>query len=245
MILTALSSPEIWMSFLTLALLEVVLGIDNLVFLSVVTERLPAHQAKRARQIGLMGALVMRVILLFGITIIIGLTAPLVTFGDFTVSWRDIILGAGGLFLIYKGTSEIHGEVEGDFAHGKARVSLSMMSAIGQIMVLDMVFSLDSIVTAVGMTSNLGVMIAAISFAILVMLFAAEPVAAFIQRHPTTKMLALSFLLLIGVALVADAMHFHIPRGYLYFAITFSILVEGLNLLALKRRRRDQDIASK
>lgn len=241
----ALSSPEIWMSFLTLALLEVVLGIDNLVFLSVVTERLPAHQAKRARQIGLLGALLMRIALLFGITIIIGLTTPILTIADFTLSWRDIILGAGGLFLLYKGTVEIHGEVEGDFGHGKARPTLGMTAAIGQIMVLDMVFSLDSVITAVGMTSNLGVMIAAVSFAILVMLFAAEPVAAFIRQHPTTKMLALSFLLLIGLALVADAMHFHIPRGYLYFAIAFSILVEVLNLLALKRRNRLQDAARK
>lgn len=245
MLVTALSSPEIWLSFLTLALLEVVLGIDNLVFLSVVTEHLPAHQAKRARRIGLFGALFMRILLLFGISIIIGLTAPILTVMDFTLSWRDLILGAGGLFLLYKGTHEIHAEVEGGHGQGKARAALGMGAAIVQIMILDMVFSLDSVITAVGMTDNLGVMIAAVSFAILVMLFAAEPVAAFIRQHPTTKMLALSFLLLIGVALVADAMHFHIPRGYLYFAIAFSVLVEVLNLMVQKRRRRLEEQAGK
>lgn len=233
-----LASPEIWMSFLTLSLLEIVLGIDNLVFLSVVTERLPAAQAKKARRIGLAGALLMRIALLFAISWIIGLTRPILTISEFTLSWRDLILGAGGLFLLYKGTHEIHNEVEGEEdAQGKT-AALGMGTAILQIMILDMVFSLDSVITAVGMTSHLPVMIAAVVFAILVMLFAAEPTAAFIHKHPTTKMLALSFLLLIGLALVADALHFHIPRGYLYFAIAFSLLVEALNLLMLKRRQK-------
>lgn len=237
-----LSSPEIWLSFLTLSLLEIVLGIDNLVFLSVVTERLPAAQASRARRIGLSGALLIRIALLFAISWIIGLARPIFTVLDFTLSWRDLILGAGGLFLLYKGTHEIHREVEGEDDHedGSAgpKVAAGMGAAVLQIMILDMVFSLDSVITAVGMTQHLPVMVAAIVFAILVMLFAAEPTAAFIRRHPTTKMLALSFLLLVGVALVADALHFHIPRGYLYFAIAFSLLVEMLNLAARARRRK-------
>lgn len=232
-----LANPNIWVAFATLALLEIVLGIDNLVFLSVVTERLPEHQAKRARRIGLAGALLMRIALLFAISWIIGLTRPIFTVMEFTVSWRDVILGAGGLFLLVKGTLEIHSEVEGD-DHGGPRVALGMTAAIVQIMILDMVFSLDSVITAVGMTEHLPVMVAAVVLAILVMFFAAEPVADFIQRHPTMKMLALSFLLLVGVALCADALHFHIPRGYLYFAIAFSLMVEILNHLARRRRRR-------
>jgi len=232
-----LADPNIWVAFATLALLEIVLGIDNLVFLSVVTERLPEHQAKRARRIGLAGALLMRIALLFAISWIIGLTRPIFTVMEFTVSWRDVILGAGGLFLLVKGTLEIHSEVEGD-DHGGPRVALGMTAAIVQIMILDMVFSLDSVITAVGMTEHLPVMVAAVVLAILVMFFAAEPVADFIQRHPTMKMLALSFLLLVGVALCADALHFHIPRGYLYFAIAFSLMVEILNHLARRRRRR-------
>lgn len=232
-----LADPNIWVAFATLALLEIVLGIDNLVFLSVVTERLPEHQAKRARRIGLAGALLMRIALLFAISWIIGLTRPIFTVMEFTVSWRDVILGAGGLFLLVKGTLEIHSEVEGD-DHDGPRVALGMTAAIVQIMILDMVFSLDSVITAVGMTEHLPVMVAAVVLAILVMFFAAEPVADFIQRHPTMKMLALSFLLLVGVALCADALHFHIPRGYLYFAIAFSLLVEGLNLWARRRRQR-------
>lgn len=235
--LELLADPNIWIAFATLALLEIVLGIDNLVFLSVVTERLPEPQAKRARRIGLAGALLMRIALLFAISWIIGLTRPIVTVLEFTVSWRDVILGAGGLFLLVKGTLEIHSEVEGE-DHGGPRVALGMAAAIVQIMILDMVFSLDSVITAVGMTEHLPVMIAAVVLAILVMFFAAEPVAGFIQRHPTMKMLALSFLLLVGVALCADALHFHIPRGYLYFAIAFSLLVEILNHLVRRRRQR-------
>ncbi|GER06743.1 membrane protein [Iodidimonas muriae] len=238
MILDYLATPEIWASFLTLSLLEIVLGIDNLVFLSVITEKLPPDQAKKARRIGLAGALIMRIALLLMLSWIIGLTAPILTIYDFIFSWRDLILGAGGLFLLYKGTREIHAVVEGEEEHGSEKMALGMAAAIIQIMILDAVFSLDSVITAVGMTTELPVMVAAVVFAILVMLFAAEPVAAFISRHPTTKMLALSFLLLVGVALVADGMHFHIPRGYLYFAIAFSLLVEGLNLAAMRRRTR-------
>jgi len=238
MILEYLASPEIWLSFFTLALLEIVLGIDNLVFLSVVSQRLPEEKARRARRIGLIGALGMRIALLFAISWIIGLTRPIVSVAEFVVSWRDIILGAGGLFLLVKATKEIHSEVEAADETAGPKLATSMASAIVQIMVLDAVFSLDSVITAVGMTEELPVMVAAITTAILIMLFAAEPVADFIHRHPTTKMLALAFLLLIGVALVADGMHFHIPRGYLYFAILFSLTVEGLNLWARKRRQR-------
>lgn len=232
-----LSDPAIWTGFLTLAVLEIVLGIDNLIFLSLVSERLPAHQRAQARRIGLILALVMRIGLLMGITWIIGLTAPIVTIWDFTLSWRDVVLGGGGAFLLYKGTVEIHNTVTGEDEHAPGgRAAASFVSVIAQIMVLDMVFSLDSIITAVGLVDEIGVMVAAVVVAIVVMLVAAEPVAAFIHNHPTVKMLALAFLLLVGTALVADGAHFHIPRGYLYFAIAFSMAVEALNLLAAKRR---------
>ncbi|MFQ5348073.1 MAG: TerC family protein [Rhodothalassiaceae bacterium] len=234
-----LMMPEIWLSFFTLALLEIVLGIDNLVFISVITDRLPKAAARRARRLGLAGALLMRLALLALLSWIIGLRQPLFTLGEFSFSWRDLILGLGGLFLLYKGTREIHEEVEGESDRAPVREA-GMMFAVFQIMVLDLVFSLDSVITAVGMTTELPVMVAAVVSAMGVMLWAAEPTAAFIRRHPTTKMLALSFLLLVGVALVADALHFHIPRGYLYFAILFSILVETLNHLARRHRRRSR-----
>lgn len=233
-----LASPEIWLSFATLALLEIVLGIDNLVFISVITEKLPEEKAKLARRVGLIGALVMRIALLFAVSWIIGLTATIVSLFGVAFSWRDIILMAGGLFLLYKGTSEIHDEVEAGEADNGGPVALGMAAAIAQIMVLDMVFSIDSVITAVGMTEELPVMIAAVTLAIVIMMFSAEPVAGFIERHPTTKMLALSFLLLIGVALVADGLGFHIPRGYLYFAIAFSLIVEILNLLRKRKRAK-------
>ncbi|MBT6314270.1 MAG: TerC family protein [Alphaproteobacteria bacterium] len=237
--LELLSNPDVWLSFATLAALEVVLGIDNLVFISIVADKLPKGQQARARQIGLMAALGMRVLMLLGITWIVGLTAPVFTLAGFEASWRDIILLGGGIFLLVKGTLEIHHTVEGDGDHGgPKKASATFLMAVGQIMVLDLVFSLDSIITAVGMTDQIEVMIAAVVFAILVMLFAASPVSAFIHKHPTTKMLALSFLLLIGMSLVADGLHFHIPREYLYFAIAFSIIVEGLNLLAKAAQRR-------
>jgi len=237
--LELLSNPDVWLSFATLAALEVVLGIDNLVFISIVADKLPKEQQARARQIGLMAALGMRVLMLLGITWIVGLTAPVFTLAGFEASWRDIILLGGGIFLLVKGTLEIHHTVEGDGDHGgPKKASATFLMAVGQIIVLDLVFSLDSIITAVGMTDQIEVMIAAVVFAILVMLFAASPVSAFIHKHPTTKMLALSFLLLIGMSLVADGLHFHIPREYLYFAIAFSIIVEGLNLLAKAAQRR-------
>lgn len=238
--LELLSSPEVWTGFITLCILEIVLGIDNLIFLSIVSQRLPKHQQPMARRIGLSLALIMRIGLLMALSWIIGLTAPAFSIGDFVVSWRDIVLGVGGAFLIYKGTVEIHHTVEGTDTTLVAAAASSFTAIIAQIVVLDLVFSLDSVITAVGMVNDLPVMVAAVVVAIIVMLVAAEPVAGFIERHPTVKMLALSFLLLVGVALVADASHFHIPRGYLYVAIAFSLMVETLNIVAAKRRKRKE-----
>ena len=233
-----MTDPQIWASLFTLTALEIVLGIDNLIFISVITGRLPESQQVKARRIGLAGALLMRIGLLASIVWIIGLTEPVFTVFDFAVSWRDLILLGGGVFLIAKGTSEIHHTVEGESDHEDGSRTIGFGTAIVQIMLLDIVFSLDSVITAVGMAQHLPVMIAAVVIAMAVMLLAAEPVSRFIAEHPTTKMLALSFLLLVGLALVADGLHFHIPRGYLYFAIAFSILVEVLNLLAAGRRKR-------
>jgi predicted tellurium resistance membrane protein TerC len=224
-----LIDPQVWMALFTLTVLEIVLGIDNLVFLAIVSGRLPAHQQPSARRIGLAAALLLRVGLLTTLTWIAALTTPIVTIMGFALSWRDVVLGLGGLYLFYKGVMEIHEAVEGAEEH-EAKPPASYASVIVQIMILDLVFSLDSIVTAVGMTNNLPVMITAIVIAIIVMMFAAGAVSGFINKHPTVKMLALAFLILVGTALIADAAHFHIPRGYLYFAIAFSIGVEALNL---------------
>lgn len=234
------ADPNLWLSLLTLTALEIVLGIDNLVFISVVATKLPEAQRDKARKLGLFAALGMRIILLASIAWIIGLTAPVFTipFLDHTVSWRDVILLAGGVFLLAKGTHEIHDTIEGEEEETQAAKPASFAAVVGQIMVLDMVFSIDSVVTAVGMANHLPVMIAAVVIAMLIMMWSSGPVARFIQDHPTTKMLALAFLLLVGMALVADGMHFHIPRGYLYFAIAFSMLVEILNLAAQRRRKR-------
>lgn len=240
-LMAAAGDPLIWSSLITLTILEIVLGIDNLIFISVVSARLPAHQQARARRIGLSLALIFRVALLASIVWIVGLTQPIFSIGTFALSWRDAILLGGGLFLLAKGTKEIHDTVEkDDFGHdaGPGRKAVTFAGVISQVIVLDIVFSLDSIITAVGMTQNLPVMIIAVVIAMMIMMLASEPVSAFIQRHPTTKMLALSFLLLVGMALVADGLHFHLPREYLYFAIAFSMGVEVLNLLAAGRRKR-------
>ncbi len=234
----ALFSLDLWMALATLTLLEIVLGIDNLVFISVISDRLPADQAPRARRLGLMGALLTRVLLLLLLSWAAHLTRPLFALGAHVVSARDLVLGLGGLFLLAKATREIHGEVEGHAQTAPPRVAHRFALVIVQIMTLDVVFSLDSVITAVGMTDRIAVMIAAIAIAICVMMWAAEAVSGFIRRHPTTKMLALAFLLLIGVTLIADALHFHIPRGYLYFAIAFSLFVEGLNILARRKKQR-------
>lgn len=234
-----LFDPQIWFSLLTLTFLEIVLGIDNVIFISIVVERLPESERAKARQIGLGAALIMRIILLLCISWIVGLTAPLFHVYSLEVSWRNIILFAGGLFLLAKGTMEIHHMIEGDYHAADIKQAVATFSAIiTQIMLLDVVFSLDSIITAVGMAQHLPVMVIAIIIAMVIMLAASGPVSRFISHHPTTKMLALSFLLLVGVALVADGFEFHIPRGYLYFAITFSLFVESMNLLAAKKRKK-------
>src|SRR6476469_5386778 len=234
-----LTDPHIWASFIALSAMEVVLGIDNVVFIPVMVARMPPEQRLMARRIGLSLALVFRVIMLAGITWFIHLTTPIFSIGDYDFSWRDLVLIAGGLFLLVKGTREIHEDIEGDHdEESGSRVPSSLTSAIIQIALIDLVFSVDSIITAVGMADHVEVMIAAVAIAILVMYFASEPVAAFIERHPTTKMLALSFLLLIGAALIADGFHFHIPRGYIYFAMAFSAAVEAVNVIALRRRHK-------
>lgn len=230
---------EILVALLTLTTLEIVLGVDNLVFISVVTKNLPKEKQDFGRRIGLIGAMVMRIALLFAIAWIISLSEPFATIYGFAISWRDVILFGGGIFLLVKATHEIHNTVEGaDEISGPARKAQSMPGVIAQIMALDLVFSLDSVITAVGMVDDLWVMVVAIVIAVLVMLWASKPLAEFIEQHPTVKMLALSFLLLVGVVLVADGLHFHIPRGYIYFSVAFAILVEILNLVARKNRRK-------
>jgi predicted tellurium resistance membrane protein TerC len=231
------TSPEAWVSLATLSVLEIVLGIDNIIFLSIVTNRLPREQQPRARFIGLALALIARLALLFSLAWMTRLIDPIFFVGDFGVSWRDIVLFFGGAFLIYKATDEMHNELEGQTSEQIVGTA-SFTSVIFQIMVIDMVFSLDSVITAIGIAEHLPIMVIAILIAIAVMLLAAGPVAGFVDRHPTVKMLALAFLLLVGVALVADGLHFHIPRAYLYFAIGFSIAVEALNLWAARARKQ-------
>ena len=231
------TSPEVWISLATLTVLEIVLGIDNIIFLSIVTNKLPREQQPKARFFGLALALVARLALLFSLAWMTKLIQPIFHIGDFAVSWRDMVLFFGGAFLIYKGTAEMHEMLEGQTSEAAVGTA-SFTYVIFQIMVIDMVFSLDSVITAIGIAEHVPVMVIAILIAIAVMLLAAGPVAGFVDRHPTVKMLALSFLLLVGVALVADGLHFHIPRAYLYFAIGFSIAVEALNLYAAKARKQ-------
>ena len=234
-----LTSPEAWAALLTLTALEIVLGIDNVIFISVVVSGIPEEQAKRARQIGLAMALIFRIVLLSLLVWLIGLTSDVLTIRSQTFSWRDIILIGGGLFLIAKATHEIHREVE---AHQGAPEAASgkgvFFRVILEITIIDVVFSLDSIITAIGMAQELEIMIAAVIIACIVMYVASGPVARFVAEHPTTKMLALAFLVLIGVALVADGFKFHIPRGYIYFAIAFSAAVEFFNVLAKRNRHK-------
>lgn len=247
--LELLTSPQAWAAFLTLSVMEIVLGIDNIIFISILVGRLPEPAATRARQIGLFLAFLFRVLMLLGITWIIGLQAPVFTLPldaeigpglahfDPAISWRDIILIAGGLFLMVKGTREIHQEIEHEEAALTHAASGTFARIIAQIVVIDMVFSVDSILTAIGMADDVEVMIAAVIVAILIMYVASSPIAGFVKRNPTTKMLALAFLLLIGVALIADGLGFHIPRGYIYFAMAFAAVVEIFNVLAKRRRR--------
>ena len=234
-----LTSPEAWAALLTLTALEIVLGIDNVIFLSVIVGRLPEPMATRARQIGLALALVFRILLLSLLVWLIGLTQDVLTVSGVGFSWRDIILIGGGLFLIAKATHEIHGEVEARDAEGDSAAKPGAFAlVIIQIIIIDMVFSLDSIITAIGMAQDLEIMIAAVVIACAIMYISSGPVARFVAEHPTTKMLALAFLVLIGVALVADGFKFHIPRGYIYFAILFSAAVEAFNVLAKRNRRK-------
>jgi predicted tellurium resistance membrane protein TerC len=233
-----LTDPHVWASFLALSAMEVVLGIDNVVFISVMIARMPPPQRLLARRVGLSLALVFRVIMLGGIVWFTHLTKPVFTAFGYDFSWRDLILIAGGLFLLWKATREIHQDIEGDADADGSPAADTMLSGILQIAIIDIVFSVDSIITAVGMADHIEVMVAAVAVAILVMYFAAEPVAAFIERHPTTKMLALSFLFLIGAALIADGLDFHIPRAYIYFAMAFAACVEAVNVVAHRKRRK-------
>jgi predicted tellurium resistance membrane protein TerC len=237
-----LTDPHIWASFVALSAMEIVLGIDNVVFISLMIARFPPPQRLMARRIGLSLALVFRAAMLGGIAWFIHLTHPLFTLAGYAFSWRDLILIAGGLFLLVKATREMHQDIEGEGDAEEKEASVvadTLVYGILQIGLIDIVFSVDSIITAVGMADHIEVMIAAVAVAILVMYFAAEPVSRFIERHPTTKMLALAFLLLIGAALIADGFHFHIPRGYIYFAMAFAAGVEAINVVALRKRRRN------
>lgn len=233
--LELLTNPEVWISFSVLVALEIVLGIDNIIFLSILVGRLPAEQRPRARSIGLALAMLMRIALLLSITWVMSLQEPFLTVFGKPISGRDLILLGGGLFLIAKSTMEIHGSLEGEEhahqAHGKA----NFMSTIVQIAIIDIVFSLDSVITAVGMASHVPVMIAAVVAAVAVMMFMAGSISDFVDRHPTIKMLALSFLILIGTALMGESLGFHVPKGYIYFAIAFSVAVEMLNIRLRKK----------
>lgn len=233
-----LYDPSVWASFLTLVVLEIILGVDNVIFISIAAAKLPENQRGRARFVGLLGALILRVVLLFSIAWIIGLSEPFITILGFDISWRDVILMAGGFFLIYKAATEIFDEVEGEIHTTEDQVvNATFMGVIVQIMLLDVVFSVDSVITAVGIADHLEVMIAAVVISIVVMMAAAQPIADFVETHPSTKMLALAFLVMIGMALVADGAHYHVERGFIYAAMVFGGAVEGLNLLRARKRR--------
>ncbi|MSO31057.1 MAG: TerC family protein [Acidobacteria bacterium] len=226
----AFLTSEGLLALVTLTFLEVILGVDNVIFISILSATLPAEQQRPARRTGLLAAMVMRILLLFSIAWIIRLTASLFTVFGREISGRDLILIGGGLFLIGKATVEIHERLEGDEGHGSARVVPTFAAVIAQIMLLDIVFSLDSVITAVGMAEDLAVMVAAVVLAVGIMMFSAEPISGFVNRHPTVKVLALAFLLLIGMSLIGDGLGMHVPKGYIYFAMGFSVFVEMINL---------------
>ncbi|HZI61795.1 MAG TPA: TerC family protein [Pyrinomonadaceae bacterium] len=232
-----ITDPQAWVAFLTLLALEIVLGIDNIIFISILAGKLPAEQQPRARFIGLGLALFIRVALLFSLSWVIGLTAPLFTVLNQEISGRDLILIGGGLFLLGKATFEIHENLEGEEGHASKSVRASFLSVIIQIILLDAVFSLDSVITAIGMVDQVGIMISAVVVAIGFMMLFAAPVGGFVDRHPTIKILALSFLLLIGVTLLVEAFDYHVPKGYIYFAMGFSVFVEMLNLRLRKKSK--------
>ncbi|MDX1520225.1 MAG: TerC family protein [Anaerolineae bacterium] len=236
-----ITNPQIWIALVTLTSLEVVLGIDNIIFISILAGKLPPEQQARARNVGLSLAMFIRIALLFSLSWVIGLTEPLFAVLRFEVSGRDLILLIGGIFLIGKSTYEIHEKLESEEGHGSAKVSATFTSVIIQILLLDIVFSLDSVITAVGMVDELAVMVAAVVIAVLIMLVSAGPVSEFVEDHPTVKMLALSFLLLIGFSLVVEGLEVHIPKGYIYFAMGFSVFVEMLNL-RLRRRAKPVEL---
>lgn len=225
-----ITQPETWIAFLTLVVLELVLGVDNVIFISILAGKLPPEQQKRARTTGIMLAVITRVLLLLSLRWIIGLTEPLFTLVGFEISGRDLVLFAGGLFLIWKSVHEIHQKLEGEEGQTAAKIRGAFWNVIVQIMLLDIVFSLDSVITAVGMVDEILIMIGAVVIAAVVMVFTATPLGNFVERHPTIKMLALSFLLLIGFTLIVEGLHRHIPKGYIYFAMGFSVFVEMLNL---------------
>ena len=229
------TDPQAWIAFLSLVALEIVLGIDNIIFISILSGKLPSEQQPRARFIGLGLALIIRVILLFSLSWVIGLTAPLFTVLRQSISGRDLILLGGGLFLLGKATFEIHESLEGEEGHASRGVRASFVSVIIQIILLDAVFSLDSVITAIGMVDEVWIMISAVVVAIAFMMFFAAPVGAFVAKHPTIKMLALSFLLLIGLTLIVEAFDVHVPKGYIYFAMGFSVFVELLNMRLRKK----------
>ncbi|MFL6280385.1 MAG: TerC family protein [Vicinamibacterales bacterium] len=235
-----MTDVETWIALATLTSLEIVLGVDNIIFISILSGKLPvAQQQRRARRWGLLGAMLTRVLLLFSLAWIVKLTAPLFTALEHDVTGRDLILIGGGLFLLAKSTFEIHERLEGEEEHGSRRVASSFISVIVQIMLLDIVFSLDSVITAVGMVDSVGVMIAAVVISVAIMMMAAEPISAFVHKHPTVKMLALSFLLLIGMSLLLEGFGQHIPKGYIYFAMGFSVFVEMINL---RLRRKTEPV---
>ncbi len=234
-----LLQPQTWIAFLTLVVLELVLGVDNIIFISILAGKLPVEDQSRARTTGILLAVVTRLLLLFSLSWIINLKDPIFTVMGYTLSERDIVLLAGGIFLIWKATREIHEKLEGSEGHASAKVHASFWSVIVQIMLLDIVFSLDSVITAVGMVDELPIMIAAVIIAALVMIFLAAPLSNFVEGHPTIKMLALSFLLLIGFTLVVESLDVHIPKGYIYFAMGFSVMVETLNL---RMRQRSEPV---
>jgi predicted tellurium resistance membrane protein TerC len=229
------ADPQAWIGFFTLTVLEIVLGIDNVVFISILAAKLPGHQQRRARRTGLLLAMISRIVLLLSLSWVIGLTAPLFTVLGNEISGRDLVLIVGGLFLMAKSTREIHEKLEGHTGGHSARVAPSLKSVLIQILLLDVVFSLDSVITAVGMVRQIGVMVSAVIVAVGFMMYFADAISGFVERHPTVKMLALSFLLLIGVMLVADGFEHHVPKGYVYFAMAFSVFVETLNIRARRQ----------
>jgi predicted tellurium resistance membrane protein TerC len=232
-----LTSPELLIALLTLTVLEIVLGVDNVIFISILSGKLKKEDQKRARRVGLMAAMIMRIALLFSLTWMARLTTPLFTLLGHSFSGRDLILLGGGMFLLAKATWEIHDKLEGDEGHASGKAAASFASVIAQVMLLDIVFSLDSVITAIGMADNLVVMVTAVILAVLVMLLAAEPISEFVETHPTVKILALSFLLLIGLSLVADGFGQHISKGYIYFAMGFSVFVEFINIRIRTKKR--------